>query len=239
MAAVSTVFSRTALVIKAMTKTETKLPKTTQGPGQQYLSTLPGVSAPFYKEPWDPAGLVTEYTSVGDVKRWREAEVTHGRVAMLAALGFIVGENIEDFPLWGGVVQGPAVTQFQQLPRGFWELLILAIGIAESYRVAIGWAYPTGAGFNQLKEEYNPGDLGFDPLGLRPTDPMELKELQTKELNNGRLAMVAISGFVAQEFVGPGGPKEIFEHLFSVLGKDVSYEILKTEEAFEAFERAG
>merc|ERR1712182_21089 len=38
------------------------------------------------------------------------------------------------------------------------------------------------------------GDLGFDPLGLKPTDPEELKELQ-----NGRLAMIAAAGMIAQE----------------------------------------
>ena len=30
------------------------------------------------------------------------------------------------------------------------------------------------------------GDCGFDPLGLKPTDPKEFAEMQTKELNNGR-----------------------------------------------------
>ena len=38
----------------------------------------------------------------------------------------------------------------------------------------------------------------FDPLGLKPTNPQELKTLETKELNNGRLAMIAIAGFVVQ-----------------------------------------
>lgn len=33
-----------------------------------------------------------------DIRRWRESELVHGRVAMLASLGFIVGENLEDFP---------------------------------------------------------------------------------------------------------------------------------------------
>jgi light-harvesting complex I chlorophyll a/b binding protein 1 len=41
--------------------------------------------------------------------------------------------------------------------------------------------------------------LGFDPLGLKPTDPAELKEMQTKELNNGRLAMIAAAGMIVQE----------------------------------------
>lgn len=60
-------------------------------------------------------------------------------------------------------------------------------------------------------DEYMMGDLGFDPLGLKPEDDEELKALQTKELNNGRLAMIGISGFVAQELVLK---QEIFEHLF-------------------------
>lgn len=96
---------------------------------------------------------------------------------------------------------GPAITQFQQVEaRGaiFWEPLVLAIGIAEAYRVAVGWETPRGTGFNALKGDYTPGDLGFDPLGIKPTDPAEFKLMQTKELNNGRLAMIAIAGFVAQ-----------------------------------------
>ena len=46
-----------------------------------------------------------------------------------------------------------------------------------------------------------PGDLGFDPLGLKPTNDKDLKSMATKELNNGRLAMVGIAGMVAQELV--------------------------------------
>jgi Chlorophyll A-B binding protein len=43
--------------------------------------------------------------------------------------------------------------------------------------------------------------LKFDPLQFTPTDPLALKFLQTKELNNGRLAMLGIAGIVAQELV--------------------------------------
>jgi light-harvesting complex I chlorophyll a/b binding protein 1 len=35
--------------------------------------------------------------------------------------------------------------------------------------------------------------------------------MQTKELNNGRLAMVAVAGFMAQELVNG---TEVFQHLF-------------------------
>lgn len=50
----------------------------------------------------------------------------------------------------------------------------------------------------------------FDPLGLTPKDDAAWKDLQTKELNNGRLAMIAIAGFVLQELALK---QEIFEHL--------------------------
>ena len=43
--------------------------------------------------------------------------------------------------------------------------------------------------------------MGFDPLGLKPEDEEEFREMQTKELNNGRLAMIAIAGQVIQELV--------------------------------------
>lgn len=54
---------------------------------------------------------------------------------------------------------------------------------------------------DQLKESYEPGDIGFDPLGLYPTAPKAQYDLKTRELNNGRLAMIAVAGFAAQEKV--------------------------------------
>merc|ERR1711966_63372 len=177
-----------------------------------YVKTLPGITAPF-NNVFDPLDIISTST-VAEMRRYREAEVTHGRVAMLASVGFVVGEQLEDFPLffnWDGQITGPAITQFQQVGQGFWEPLVLVIGIAEAYRVAYGWASPDSAAFNTLKPEYNMGDVGFDPLGLKPTDAAELKTLQTKELNNGRLAMISIAAFVAEELVSG---QEVFEHLF-------------------------
>ena len=52
-----------------------------------------------------------------------------------------------------------------------------------------------------MPASHEAGDLGFDPLGLKPTNPGELKAMQTKELNNGRLAMLACAGIVTQELV--------------------------------------
>jgi len=51
--------------------------------------TLPGISDPF-PDLFDPANLLARADGsvrpVQEVKRWREAEITHGRVSMLAAL---------------------------------------------------------------------------------------------------------------------------------------------------------
>ena len=52
-----------------------------------------------------------------------------------------------------------------------------------------------------LREGDLPGDLGFDPMGLKPKGEAELLAMQNKELNNGRLAMLAIAGMTAQELV--------------------------------------
>ena len=58
---------------------------------------------------------------------------------------------------------------------------------------------PFGGELWSIRSDYASGDLGFDPLGLKPNNPAELKDMQTKELNNGRLAMIAIAGMVGQE----------------------------------------
>lgn len=52
--------------------------------------------------------------------------------------------------------------------------------------------------------------------------------MKTKELNNGRLAMIAIAGFVAQE-LADGGDVEIFEHWFSNVEKEIGIEVSEIE----------
>lgn len=55
--------------------------------------TLPGISQPF-PEMFDPLNLLNNATSIQEVRRWRESEITHGRVAMLASVGWLVGEYV-------------------------------------------------------------------------------------------------------------------------------------------------
>jgi len=161
----------------------------------EFCFGLPGSIAPI--EEFDPAGLLKD-ASKEQVYTYREAELTHGRVGMLAAAGFLVQENFH--PLFNAA-GGPAISQMPQLPAGIWLAMLFGIGIAEGLRVNRGWNDPTLPDhfFQKLKPNYIPGDLGFDPLGLKPTDPAEFREMQTKELQNGRLGMLAAAGFMAQE----------------------------------------
>mmetsp|Transcript_31358 Transcript_31358/g.72180 ORF Transcript_31358/g.72180 Transcript_31358/m.72180 type:complete len:169 (+) Transcript_31358:92-598(+) len=49
--------------------------------------------------------------------------------------------------------------------------------------------------------DYFPGNFGFDPLGVYPKDAEGKKWMETAEIKNGRLAMIAITAFAVQEFV--------------------------------------
>ena len=55
---------------------------------------------------FDPLGLSKDL-DLTEMKRYREAEVTHGRVAMTAVLGFLVAESFHS--LFGGNIGGPAI----------------------------------------------------------------------------------------------------------------------------------
>ncbi len=172
---------------------------------------LPGILVPvgFF----DPLGFA-EKADEATMKRYREAELTHGRVAMLAFVGFLVGEKVEGSSfLFDSQITGPAISHLSQVPVGFWIALTVVIGAAEQFRATIGWVEPENvpvAKAGLLRADYTPGDIGFDPLGLKPSDPEELKMIQTKELQNGRLAMLAAAGFLAQELADGKG---ILEHL--------------------------
>ena len=96
--------------------------------------------------------------------------------------------------------------------------LLMAIFFAEIQRARIGWLEPEVklpiltqevqakivTRGRTLRSGYVPGTLGFDPLGMMPKDVAGLRTMQDKELNNGRLAMVAVAGMTAQELVTGG-----------------------------------
>ena len=104
-------------------------------------------------------------------------------------------------PLFGGSIDVPSYIAFQETPlQTFWPAVVFLISIAEVFSV-FSFNSPFGGEPWSISSEHEAGNLGFDPLGLKPTSAAELKEMQTKELNNGRLAMIAIAGMVVQEGV--------------------------------------
>merc|ERR1719335_199119 len=157
---------------------------------------MAGVTAPM--DFFDPLGFTAD-CSEGKLLFYREVELKHGRVCMLASLGILVGENFH--PLFGGNIDAPAYVAFQQTPlQTFWPAVVIAIAIPETFSV-FTFDNPAYGGVWTNKKGRVPGDFDFDPLGLKPQDPKEFKEMQTKEINNGRLAMIAAAGMIAQELV--------------------------------------
>ena len=174
---------------------------------------LPGSLDPAPE--FDPLGLAKDQ-SLETLKKWREAETQHGRVAMLAFIGLLITEEpIAFHPLFEQNEQdiGPAIRHLDEVRATtpiFFEIFALFIGALEVNRALIGWKSPDEAKFQELNDEYYPGDVNFDPLGLKPDDAEEFFEMSTKEIQHGRVAMLATAGIIAQEITNG---KEIFVNL--------------------------
>lgn len=166
---------------KAAKKTSVQGPTSFTVKPNEFCYGLPGSTAPGLQ--FDPAGL--SKAPVEDVLRWREAEVTHGRLGMLASLGFINQETFHPFFDTTGASTGEL---FSKTPPAVVFGILFATALCEGYR-----------GTQIGNPGRIPGDIGFDPLGLKPSDPAEFLKKQEAELNNGRLGMIAAAGFLVQE----------------------------------------
>jgi light-harvesting complex I chlorophyll a/b binding protein 4 len=159
------------------------------------VKQLAGITAPLGF--FDPLGFTTD-KSEGKIRFLREVELKHSRLVMLAALGFLVGENFH--PLFGGNIDEPAYLAFQQTPlQTFWPVVVLGISILETFSV-FTFNSPVGGEPWSIRSDHVPGNLGFDWDRVALTDPEYFKTMQTKELNNGRLAMLAAAGMILQEY---------------------------------------
>jgi len=172
----------------------------------QNLQDLPGSEQEF-----DPVG----FSDTFDIKWMREAEIKHGRVAMLATVGFLVTST---FTLPGATPEADSLKAFYSAPPGLWAALIFLAGYAESSGYSgtpVGFgqtAVPKANGISILDmfegSERVPGDFGF--RALYPSDPAGQRQMQTKEINNGRLAMFAIGGMVHHNLVVSAGLFPLF-----------------------------
>ena len=100
----------------------------------------------------------------------READVKHGRLAMIAALLLPLSEQFSDLGI-----------HFFQDNTQFVATSLALMFVSEFTSMVNGWEDPTVKLF-ALKEDYQPGDLGFKLGG-------DIGTQMDKELNNGRLAL--------------------------------------------------
>merc|ERR1711920_504706 len=151
-----------------------------------------GVQAPFGF--WDPAGVTKDGDALA-FRRRRETELKHGRVAMIACMGYITPEYFKfpgfcakDLPF----VEIPnGLAALSKVPGAGWLQIFLFVGTIEK-------------GFYKYDASRAPGDfenggvLGA-PNGSRMVDgPAKTRKLNA-ELANGRLAMMAIIGMFHQD----------------------------------------
>ena len=139
---------------------------------------------------FDPIGLSDNF----DLKWLREAELKHGRVSMLAVVGFVLSEFV-NFPMYSGM----HVDDSNAAPTAVGVSAMLQIVFAAGFE-----EYRTNKGNITFETMFIdpdrvPGDLGFDPLGYKSKG--EYDKLQLNELKHGRLAMLAIGGMIHHNFV--------------------------------------
>mmetsp|Transcript_21277 Transcript_21277/g.35640 ORF Transcript_21277/g.35640 Transcript_21277/m.35640 type:complete len:202 (+) Transcript_21277:38-643(+) len=131
---------------------------------------------------WDPLGFC-ENCDEETFNRRRAVELKHGRVCMAAVTGYIVQE-LWRFP---AALTVDGTLKFSDVPNGVaalgavplfgWVQIILSIG----YWEIKGWQ----------QQSDTPGDFGTGYFG-KSLEGEELEEKLTKELQNGRLAMLGI-----------------------------------------------
>jgi len=137
------------------------------------------------------------YAKGKDLNRLRSVELKHGRVCMLATLGYVVQETYS----WSndkGYFDGsnPLATPGTVPVFGLFQI-VLVLGLIEYFT---GNEWKTGEA----------GDLGFDPLGFAK-DGVNPAYAEA-ELKHGRLAMIGWLGFVLQSLVtGKGVLATTFE----------------------------
>jgi len=149
---------------------------------------------------WDPLGLALKQPE--KFQRWRAVEIKHGRIAMMATTGYIVQEVLR----WPGYLSTSANVKFADLPNGILALKgVPPLGLAQIF-VFIGlmeiatWKFYEGEWPGSVPEGKAPGDVAGD-FWVRYSDPEEKATKLTIELNNGRAAMMGITGMLMHDHI--------------------------------------
>merc|ERR1712241_768457 len=134
-----------------------------------------GVQSPFGF--WDPLGLAAD----GDVERFkrrRETEIKHGRVCMLATMGYMTPEITGKFPGYLSPSQG---LKFEDIPNGLGALS--KVPAAGWFQIFLYAAFCEVSTMRSRTDE--PGNLGFKPPLLATDDPELRYRRLASELANG------------------------------------------------------
>lgn len=205
----------------AFAPTSVKSPSTVAVQGaMEDLTAVAEKSNPVLKY-YDPLQLATTTiwgeSNEATIGFLRQAEIKHGRVAMAAFVGYIVQSNGIHFP-WPTSFDGTPFPSDAGSPPEQWDALsdaakwqiIVFIGFLEWFSEAAGThymrggkpgAFPNFSDNSELIPHPVPLNL-FDPFGFSSKKSEEQKaEGLIKELNNGRLAMIGIIGFLSEQKV--------------------------------------
>ncbi|PNH00627.1 Chlorophyll a-b binding protein, chloroplastic [Tetrabaena socialis] len=189
-------------------------------------SWMPGASLPGYLDGtlpgdfgFDPLALGAEPSKL---KWYAQGELMNARFAMLAVAGILIPELLSSIGLsWPGA----GVAWYD---AGKFEYFAPASALFGVQMLLFSWAEfrryqdilkPGSANVdpiftnNKLPDGNEPGYPGgiFDPFGWSKGD---MKALKTKEIKNGRLAMLAFAGFVGQAYTTGTTPlKNLATHL--------------------------
>jgi len=128
-----------------------------------------------------------------DIKFLREAELKHGRICMLASVGYMVQEFVA-LPGFPGYSPNPVEALSSVSP----EALLQIVAFASWLEIVSNKGKFSMS--DMFEEGRAPGDLGFDPLKFGDNTATRAR-LELAELKNGRLAMLAFSGMIHQTFV--------------------------------------
>lgn len=128
---------------------------------------------------FDPLGF-TE--NIGNYNYVLASEIKHSRIAMLGVVGFIVQQYVH--------IVNPESNPLKA---------IAALGYGPNLQILSFIGAIELATWDQTYTSDKPGDFGFDPLGqLKGKSAAQVTDLKLKEINNGRLAMVAFIGILVE-----------------------------------------
>mmetsp|Transcript_22546 Transcript_22546/g.62904 ORF Transcript_22546/g.62904 Transcript_22546/m.62904 type:complete len:205 (-) Transcript_22546:201-815(-) len=162
------------------------------------LDEMAGNTAPI--KAFDPLSLAT--VGSDETLAWfRAAELKNGRVAMLATTGYIVQASGIHFP---GMLSSDV--SFESLssmkPFQAWDAVPDSGKAQILGTIFIAELASERQGVHYMKGGSTP-TIVFPPVDFSGVSEATLKTKQDRELNNGRLAMIAIMSFIAANAV-PG-----------------------------------